>query len=262
MTCFTWPFLNMTPSSPSRVPQLLLIAVISFTPLRDSACIRLLGNPAPPNPPNMMRAPSRMSATAASRELTIFCFILRSVNCWIGVTCRLFPTRSKCATPPAGRNPIWPRVAQKEKGARPSRPFLRPGTRNLFYALAREQSRHDDFLGLRRVLGHLNFQLAHGKFAAGVFSLDPDLVEEIFAADAVKNQLGGFWRFVDVARIGSRNRSNVFIQIAHRNEVGRGDPLGAKQIVAGRQHAISGDKVEGDSGPQGRRLGACGGNRQ
>src|SRR5208283_3252765 len=42
--------------------------------------MRLFGKPAPPNPPNMMRAPSGISATAASREGTIFCFMSRSMK--------------------------------------------------------------------------------------------------------------------------------------------------------------------------------------
>src|SRR5260370_42694562 len=75
MTCLICLFLKSKPSSPSLVPQLLLIAVIFFVPLRASAWIKLFGKPAPPKPPNMIVAPSGISATAASRFGQTFWFI-------------------------------------------------------------------------------------------------------------------------------------------------------------------------------------------
>src|ERR1700730_6942104 len=89
----------MTPNSPSRVPQLLLIAAMSLTPLLESAWIRLFGNPAPPNPPNIIRAPSGMSATAAFKESTIFDFISHSMNYGNVDTKSLSPTQRKSAPP-------------------------------------------------------------------------------------------------------------------------------------------------------------------
>jgi hypothetical protein len=47
----------------------------------------------------MIRAPSGISATAASREESIFDFIRRSVQIRIDVLLRLFTTGEDCATP-------------------------------------------------------------------------------------------------------------------------------------------------------------------
>ena len=48
------------------VPQLLLITVRFFTPLRWIAAIRFSGFPHRPNPPDMITAPSCMSRMASS----------------------------------------------------------------------------------------------------------------------------------------------------------------------------------------------------
>jgi len=59
-------------SSPSRVPQLLLTAVIFFTPLLRQRLNQIIGKTGPPKPPNMIRAPSEYPATAASGEFYNF----------------------------------------------------------------------------------------------------------------------------------------------------------------------------------------------
>ena len=91
-------------------------------------------------------------------------------------------------------------VRQKKKGRDLCAPFsdLEIG---LWFGLAVQQRRHDHFFRTRLILGHLDFQLAHWELPPGVFSLDPNLVEEVFVANAVKDQLGGLRRFGDVAGV-------------------------------------------------------------
>src|SRR5499427_596740 len=177
----------MTPSSPSRVPQLLLIAVMSLIPLRESAWIRLFGKPAPPNPPNIIRAPSGISETASSSELTIFRFIsTRGAGLMLPVDCSRPPQIPQPRTP--GRQ-----NRKRERITVPSSPgwgaglSLQPDG----IALVGELRNNGHAFTWGVVLGHLDFALAPREFPAIRSSYDPNLPEEVGVAHTVEHELGG-----------------------------------------------------------------------
>src|SRR6516164_6271861 len=229
----------MTPSSPSRVPQLLLIAVMSLIPLRESAWIRLFGKPAPPNPPNIIRAPSGISETASSSELTIFRFI-STRGAGVDVTCRLFPTSANSATPHV-------RPAKKRKRERitvPSSPGWAAGLslQPDGIALVDELRNNSHAFTWGVVLGHLDFALAPREFPAIRSSFDPNLLEEVGVAHTFEHQLGTLRGQRQRTVVGQNDGTRGAIEQQRVRRLCRwSDGVGPRGV-----HRVANDEVKGN----------------